>query len=222
MTDPKAIEAKLCLYAGLDQDNVSHAQAKTLREFSIRISIIGSRNHPIRDMRPDILEGQLEEIRRSIRTIIRQIENIDLWALALARRAKLHKEIEAAEFDQDRIIEIIKSSEQIPMEQWTDLAAIRNLKLLDEGLRYPIEILIEKSRQLPSGRGTKPNIVARRIALLAANALIQLTKRPVTYWKASTSYARLTADLFESFGIKADTRRACEWALSELPESEEF
>ncbi len=117
------------------------------------------------------------------------------------------------------LISALERAESVPQEEWPDIAAVRHLRDLEEGLKRPIETLIKRGAGLSDGKGTKPNLVARRVALSAGRALAELTGRPPSYWRDGTAFAKLTAALFHAFSIKADTRRACEWALSELGKS---
>ena len=131
----------------------------------------------------------------------------------------INREIEAAGTGPQAIMAAMDRAAAVPMDEWPDKAAVRNLRELEEGLKRPIETLIRDGRGLSDGRGTKPNLFARKVALLAARALADLTGQPLSHGRDGTTFAKLTADLFRSFGIKADTRRACEWALSELRKS---
>ena len=213
------VEALLSRHLGLDQSAMTQADLQRLTDAALRVFAAGSFQHPKRDQRPDLLEQDLEAMRAEIRAIIRRIEALDGWALSVARRARATREIEAAGPDPAAILAAVDRAEQAPASDWPDKAAIRNLRELEEGLRKPIETLIRLGSGLPSGKGTKPNLVARKLALAAARAWSDLTDSEPTYWKDSTAFARLADDLFRGFGIKADTRRACEWALSELAKS---
>lgn len=214
-----AVQRLVCEHSGLDQTMLGQAELRRLNQVALPVFLAGIHQHPTRDQRPDLLEQDLEEVRKKLRDIIRQIEALDAWALAVARRAKVRREIDAAGTDVNAIMAAMERAERVPPEEWPDKAAIRHLRDLENGLKDPIGTLFEKARGLPDGRGTKPNLVARNVALCAARALSELTGKPVSYWRDGTAFAKLTASLFLAFNIKADTRRACEWALSELTKS---
>jgi hypothetical protein len=214
----ESIVSLLAHHAGLDSFSKNDWNSE-IRTHAFNLKIASLMNHPLRDQRPDILEQELESARKEIRLIIRRIEALDGWALSVARRATTReadeKAFAAAGSDNSALLAALERA-KTPVEEWPDKAAIKHLKALEIGLKTPIETLIEKSKSLPSGKGAKPNLAARKVALKAGWALIKLTGKPISYWRDSTAYANLTTDLFRLFGIKADTRRPCEWALSEL------
>jgi hypothetical protein len=213
MSHPLQIEALLAQYADLNE--IQRESAKVaLRQHALEISFLYYRKS-LRDQRPDLVEADLEELRKQIRAIVKRIQQLDSWTLSSVRTAKRSREIEAAGSDLNAI-HLIIARPPLPKEEWPDKAAIRHLLELEEGLNWPIEKLIEKTRDLPVGKGAKPNLQARKVALAAGAALIALTGKPVSYWQGATAYAKLTEVLFKQFGIRADTRRPCEWALSEL------
>jgi hypothetical protein len=104
-------------------------------------------------------------------------------------------------------------------EEWVDIAALRQLDELERALVRPVEIAIGLSESTPAGRGRPPELAARAVALTIASALLDLTGKAPTYRRNSTAYARLTAAVFEFLDERADTDRACKWALTKLQNS---
>lgn len=211
-----AVYDLLCLHASIDQASIPRERAQKLNHLSSNIVLAATAQHPARDQRPDILEAELNAVRVEIRALVRRLSNLDDWAASVARRADTEKALEAAGSDVGRIMATIRDAADTPQEDWLDKATIRQLQKLDDALKRPIEVLIRRGEGLNDGRGAKPNLVARRVALAAAQALIVATGRPPSYWRDATAFAKLTADLFRVFDIRADTRRPCEWALSKL------
>ena len=104
----------------------------------------------------------------------------------------------------------------MPETEWIDQKAISSLTRVRDALNAPIETLIHEGRSLPSGRGAKPNLVARKVAYLAGWAMHAISDMKPSYWKEGSKFARFCDALFLEFSLTADTRRACEWALSQL------
>ena len=226
MTELNKVMALLCQHAGIDPATLPQPEAQRANTLALGILGIGLRNDPLVDRRPDLLEQKLEDARGEIRRLIEAIEALNPWALAVARRAKSDREFEAKmallkDSDPEALIAAVLQHTETPppKEDWPDKAAIRNLRELEDGLKKPIQTLIRKTEGFSDGRGAKPNLVARNLAHAAARALMELTGEPPSYWRDATAFAKLTADLFRLFNVEADTRRACEWALSELEKS---
>lgn len=219
MSDFEAVRRLLLLHSGIEDGDLDRESNERLARASLAIYAAGVHQDSKKDQRPDVLEQELEAVRSKLLDVIREIEKLDTWALSVARRSQVRREIDAAGPDPKAIIAAMDRAQSVPTEEWPDKVAIRGLKALEEGLRDPIETLIRKGRGLSEGRGTKPNLVARNLALAAARALADMTGESLSYWRDGTAFAKLTADLFRAFDIKADTRRACEWALSELEKS---
>lgn len=217
MSNVATIKALLVNAAGVTI--TTQGEARALNQLAVDLSVASLFIDPLRDQRPDILEQDLESARKEILSIIKRIEGLNKWALSVARRAATRdadeRAISEAGTDVDAILAAVDRS-IIPADTYPDIAAIKHLKALENGLKGPIETLIKRSEGLPTGKGAKPNLIARRVALQAGKALITLTGKPISYWRDSTAYATLTDELFRLFGINADTRRPCEWALSEL------
>lgn len=216
----RIIEEKLCRFAKLgDPSLLDEETGKAVRKYVNSITIAGIQQHTLRDRRPDLLEQQLEAARATLRDAIKQIEAIDGWALSIARRgvAKAEMAAAAALDDPEALMAAIARHAVVPVEQWPDKVAVANLRVLEQGLRLPTEIAIEKAAEMPQGKGAKPDLVARRVALEAGRALLDLTGEVPTYREDGTAFAKLTAELFREFGIKAHPLQPCKYALAKLP-----
>lgn len=205
------------LLACFAEVNLVTADQKTLlrlNRFALAIFSAGIHQND-HDFRPDVLEAELETLRKQINALVTAVSEINSWTVETVRY-----EADLARLKRTGMSEDMARSWLIKGEAATgdpvDQAAIFVLSELRDALKRPIEDLIREGRSLPPGKGRKPNLVARKIALLAGQALTALSTRELAYWKGSSIYAQLCEALLHEFGMKADARRACEWAMSEL------
>jgi len=148
----EAVEQLLCKHAGIDRSMVPLADTVRLFRLALAVWMDGTSQRPLVDQRPDLLEQKLEDVRGSIRDIIRQIEGLDGWAVAVARRDKPRKEMEAAA-DVTALLSALERAESVSQEEWPDIAAVRHLRELEEGLKRPIETLIKGGRGFRMAKG---------------------------------------------------------------------
>lgn len=179
--------------------------------------------------RPREVEESLEVVRRNIRNLRASIEKLDESALSIARawhfRANrptpdpMVRDPGNIDPDDGQAIYEWFAARFPSKEEWVDIATLRQLDALERALVRPAEIAIGLSESTPAGRGRPPELAARAVALMVARALLDLTGKVPTYRRDGTAYARLTAAIFEFLGERADTDRACKWALTKLPDS---
>lgn len=201
-------------FAGLDRTTADEQTLRKLNRFALAIFSAGI-HQAAHDLRPDLLEAELERLRTQISALAHVIGELNPWAAAVARQeAGVAKRMKAGMPEdlarQQSILDGDLADEPV------DQLAIAALTELNHALKQPIERLIHKSRPFPTGKGKKPDLVARKIALIAGQALLSLGEKKLSYWKGSSTYAKLCEALFHEFGVRAEGRRACEWAVSEL------
>lgn len=210
----------LIRYTEVDQETADQRKLLRVKRFSLAIFSAGIHKDPD-DYRPDELEADLEAIRKQINELMDAISQLNPWAAKIARREAERARLLAAGMPED-LLEIQMMWHEAPMTEWIDQKAISSLKGLRDALKVPIETLIHAGRSLPSGKGRKPDLVARKVAYLAGWALHVIGDQKPSYWKDSSKFAKFCEALFLEFSLKADTRRACEWALSELAKNGKF
>jgi hypothetical protein len=164
--------------------------------------------------RPDLVEAELENLRVQLRQTAQKIANLDPSASAAANVADMELEagVSAAAPGGPTYGDALRKADIRPYSEWLVPATIEHLLRLERALKSPISDVIQRGSGLSDGRGAKPNLVARNVALVGAKALVELTGKPVTAYRCE----KLAADLFNLFGIEAKPRRVCEWVLSEL------
>ncbi len=204
----------LLRYAEVKQETADGRTLVRVKRFSLAIFSAGIHKDP-HDYRPDELEADLEAIRKQINELVDAISQLNPWAAKIARREAERARLLAAGVPED-LLRIQMMWHEAPVTDWIDQKAISSLKGLRAALTVPIETLIDAGRSFPSSKGRKPDLVARKVAYLAGWALHVISDKKPSYWKDGSKYARFCDALFLEFSLKADTRRACEWALSEL------
>ncbi len=187
---------------------------RKVNRFSLAIFSAGI-HQDAHDFRPDILEAELEELRSQIEALAVGIAQLNPWAAEVARQEAERARLVRTGMSEDLAISRVLLGEASMLEP-IDQVAISSLNDLNDALKKPIEALIHKGRSFPTGKGKKPDLVAREIAYMAGWAMIAIGTQKPSYWRAGSIYAKLCEALFHEFGLKADSRRACEWALSEL------
>lgn len=212
----------LIRYAELDQETADWRTLLRVKRFSLAIFSAGMHKDP-HDYRPDELEADLEAIRKQINELMHTISQLNPWAAKIARREAERARLLAVGMPED-LLKIQMMWHEAPVTEWIDQKAISSLKGLNDALQVPIETLIHAGRSFPSGKGRKPDLVARKVAYLAGWALHVINDKKPSYWKdgTGTKFARFCEALFLEFSLKADTRRACEWALLELEKNGKF
>lgn len=201
-------------YTDVDLETVDQRTLLRINRFSLAIFSAGKHKDP-HDYRPDELEADLEAIRKQINELVDAISQLNPWAAKIARREAERARLLAAGMPED-LLEIQMIWHEAPMTEWIDQKAISSLKGLRDALKVPIETLIHAGRSLPSSKGRKSDLVARKVAYLAGWALHVISDKKPSYWKDGSKFARFCEALFLEFSLKTDTRRPCEWALSEL------
>ena len=204
----------LIRYAEVNQETADERTLLRVKRFSLAIFSAGIHKDP-HDYRPDELEADLEAIRKQINELMDAISQLNPWAAGIARREAELARMLAAGVPED-LLRIQMMWHEAPVTEWIDQKAISSLKGLRDALKVPIETLIHAGRSLPSSKGRKPDLVARRVAYLAGWALHVISDKTPSYWKDGSKFARLCEALFLEFSLTVDTRRPCEWALSEL------
>lgn len=201
-------------YAEVDRNTADEKTLLRVQRFSLAIFSAGLHQEP-RDYRPDLYEAELEALRQQITRLVEAISHLDPWAVEFVRREAERARLLATGVPEDLARQQVILRE-VPVTEWIDQKAISSLAGVRDALKAPIEALIHEGRSLPAGRGTKPNLVARKVAYLAGWALHAISDMKPSYWKDGSKFARFCDALFLEFSLTADTRRACEWALSQL------
>ncbi|WP_137110102.1 hypothetical protein [Rhodobacter sp. SY28-1] len=220
MNSFEIVRELLLRFAEVDR---STADAKTLllvNRFSLVIFSSGIHKDR-RSLRPDLLEADLEAIRKQIQELVNAISDLDPWVVQIVRLEGHVARRVAAGVSEDvarrELLDIDTTK-----DEWIDSAAISLLTGLKDALKEPIQRLIHEGRSFPSGKGRKPDLVARKVAYYAGLAICRIGQSRPTYRKGSTKFAKFCEALFDEFSISSDCRRACEWALSEMQKSGEF
>jgi hypothetical protein len=214
MSSVENVRALLIQHAGVDQDAADERTLLSLKRFSVWIFAAGIQKDD-HNYRPDLLEADLEDLRQQIKAVAARISQLHPWAKKAARREAERARLLATGLPED-LVTIQMTWREAPVTEWIDQKAVSALKDLGDALKEPIERLIHEGRTLRDSKGRKPDLVARKIAYRAGWALQVIGGKKPSYWKDSSKFARLCEALFLEFSLKSDTRRACEWALSEL------
>lgn len=214
MSSFEKVRDLLTRYAEVDQDTADERTLLRVNRFSISIFSAGLHKDP-HDYRPDELEADLEAIRKQIRDLAEAISLLNPWAAAYARREAERARLVATGVPEDLARRQVILGE-VPMNEGIDQKVISSLTELRVALTAPIEDLVHRGRSLPIGKGRKPDLVAPKVAYLAGWALHAISDKKPSYWKDGSKFAKFSEALFLEFSLTTDTRRACEWALSEL------
>lgn len=206
----------ICRHAGVEETALSRDQFQALNLAAVTILGLISRQDPDLDQGPDSVAEDLQDLREHIQRIARRIAKLDPWVLSVAGQSELQGMVDAAGEDPQTVVAAVNAFGSMPRDKWLGWGLVDHLNRLDVALARPIEIMNQSAASLTPGPGAPPNLVARRVALSAATVLIKISGQPVSYWREATSFAKLTAELFRDLKGRPDTRRACEWALSEL------
>lgn len=207
-------------FADVDQQTADERTLLRIRRFSLSILSAGI-HQDAHDYRPDLLKADLEAVRKQIKELVDAISHLDPWVVKAARREAERARLLAAGVPEDLVVTQVMWREP-PVTEWTDQNAISALTKLGDALERPIEDLIRDGRSLPTSKGRKPDLVARKVAYYAGWALVAISNKKPSYWKDSSTFAKFCEALFVEFSLTTDTRRACEWALSELAKDGKF
>jgi hypothetical protein len=160
------------LLARFAEVNLVTADQKTLlrlNRFSLAIFSAGIHQND-HDYRPDVLNAELEALRKQIDALVTAVSEINSGTAETVRY-----EADLSRLMRTGVSEDMARSRLINGEAATgdpvDQAAISVLLELRDSLKGPIEHLTHGGRSLPTGKGRKPNLVARKVALLAGQAL---------------------------------------------------
>lgn len=216
MIDREQIMAMLCRHAAVEKMNLTREQYQSLNFGAVEILSCGWQQGTKTGRKPGDVAHELQGLREHIRRVARRIADLDPWVLSTAGNSELQTQIDAAGGNVEAIMAAFEWWGNRSKAEWLGWGLADHLERLDRALQVPIDGLNRAASGSRSGPGRGPNRVARRMALAAGGTLIALTGRPVSYWRGSTAFAKVTEELFNAFGIDADTRRPCEWALSEL------
>jgi len=171
---------------------------------------------------PPSAEAELERLRREARSLRRLLSDLDAASqTALNQEGDERKARERKAMQQGDLAALVAlmSEPQPPVSEWLVPSLLAALARLEEALPRAIERTIAAGAGLPE-TGRRANWRARGVALAIARYLREVNGAAPALWTGqppSGPYARALRGCFDVLGIRADIRRAGEWALSKLP-----
>ena len=179
-------------------------------------------SHGPRWRNPASAEEQLERLRREARSFRERLAGLELTAQnALNQEGSelRRRQFEAMHRNDMAALAAAMSEPVPPVSEWLLPSLEAALSRLDEALPRAIERSIAAGAALPE-TGRPANWRARGVALEVAKYLREVKGAAPALWTGtppSGPYARALRGCFDVLGIRADIRRAGEWALSKLP-----
>jgi len=183
--------------------------------------------------RPSLAERDLEELRVTVRLLRRQLADLPgSIRTALNQEGdddyrRIRELNSMTDFDEASMAELQSLLDKpTPQDQWTTPAMERELARLEAACVLATERTIRAGQSFePSGSrgGRPPNWRARQVAFAVAHYLTEANGEPPALWTGQSPkgpFATALVEIFHLLGIKADIRRAGEWALSKLSETD--
>ncbi len=192
--------------------------------------IVASYGPGVFGKKPRAVEGDLEKIRRKLKTLRERIVKIDGETRSAINRAGSaeHAALKDLPEDasEDEIISAVQSVDTVPRDQWTVPATLVAMELLEAAIVSVIERAIQASSQLPE-TGRPPNRAKQEVASIVGKYLHDVTgSLPLLVpddtpepWRAAESrepFAVALVEVFEILGFKPGIQRAGEYATSKL------